>query len=55
MAYGENQRCVKLTEDAVRWVRQQTDMTLQAMADALGVRSQTIWAIRQGRTWKHLL
>lgn len=43
-----------LTEDDVRWVRQQKGVTHRAIAEQLGVSRDTITAILNGKRWKHI-
>jgi hypothetical protein len=52
-ARGVGHGSAKLTEDEVREVRI-TAGTLQEIADRYGVSTFCVWAIRTGKTWKHL-
>lgn len=53
--FGNRQHLVKLTEADVQWIRQQTNMTQMAMADALRVSQCTISNVLLGKTWKHVV
>ena len=52
---GEQQPMAKLTNDQVSWIRQQTSITDQAIADQLGISRATVGQVRRGESWKHLL
>lgn len=54
-AFGERHWRAKLIEAQVLWIRAQTGMTQQAMADILGVNYATVNDVIHGRTWNHLL
>ncbi len=55
-ARGERCGTARLTEAQVLWVREQnrSGMTLQAMADAVGVSAHTVRNIRLRKNWQHL-
>ena len=54
MVQGEKQRHAKLTEDAVRHIRNSPGVTGRALAKMHGVHATTVSKIRLGYTWTHL-
>ena len=44
----------KLTEQDVRAIRADTESTLKVLAERFGVKSQTVWDIRNGQSWSHV-
>jgi hypothetical protein len=55
MPYGELSVQSKLTEASVREIRSAQGITLREIADKYEVGLTTIWYIRKGLTWKHVV
>lgn len=56
--HGAQHQRAKLTDTAVRSIRSEYEpgqTTLQQLADRYGVTKQTVSAVVNGRTWRHLL
>lgn len=51
---GEGHPCVKLNESQVRAIREDR-RRLRTIAAEYGVSFGTIWAVRSGKRWKHIL
>lgn len=55
MPRGERNYQAKLTEAQVIQIRSMKEVTLQEMAGRFGVNQTTIYNVRSGKAWKHLL
>ena len=52
---GESSPNAKLTEEAVRDIRSSPNVPLGDLAKAHGVSRSSVWLVRTGRTWAHIL
>ena len=50
---GESQGLAKLSEAAIDAIRTST-LSQRKLAKQYGVTQATVWAVRQGKTWKHM-
>ena len=55
MAHGETQGNSKLTEVDVRAIREDKVSTGSILGEKYGVHPNTIYAIKKGLTWKHVI
>lgn len=51
---GSSHHCSKLTEDAVRRIRESSHLTLKLLSSLYGVSKSTIGSVISRTTWKHL-
>lgn len=51
---GERSSLAVLTEDKVRFIRDNPDISPTKMAEMMGVKYNTIWQIRSRKTWTHI-
>jgi hypothetical protein len=52
--YGEKSPKAKLTEQAVKTIRSDTQSSGDELAERYGIRRTTVYGIRQGSNWKHV-
>lgn len=53
-AIGENKSQSKLTEEGVRWIRANSQCSMNSLAVHLGVSCAAVKQVRDGVTWKHV-
>lgn len=51
---GESNHSAKLTETEVKMIRA-SSLPVTMLAETFDVHRRTIWLIRKGETWKHIL
>jgi hypothetical protein len=55
MAFGTRSGVARLTEEDVRFIRRSAGVAARIIAEKIGVSRGTVEAVRDGRTWTHVI